>query len=287
MKTKKLIIATLMTMALFVSCDSTDKINETSEAITADEVTVDASIDASIDDVANIIEDQYTNKQSITSKSEIKFKSILPACAVVTWTLKDALFTGTIDFGTEGCALENGNVLKGKMTITFAANFTTTEQTITYSFDGFMHNGKKLQGTKTVIRSLKSTDLLAAVHPVLSCTMDLVVTFEDGKTYTRTGNRVREMVEGYDTIGNWEDNVFLVTGSNTTTMANGNKCSNTIKTPLRFVTACEKPFPVSGTVLKVKNDKEALVDFGTGECDNLASVTIAGVTTTIELKKNK
>jgi hypothetical protein len=28
-----------------------------------------------------------------------------------------------------------------------------------------------------------------------------------------------------------------------------------------------------------------LVDFGTGECDNLATVTIAGVTTTIELKK--
>jgi hypothetical protein len=287
MKTRKLIIASLMAMALFVSCDSTDKINETPEAITSEEVTIDANIDASVDDVTNIIEDQYTNKQSLTSKSPDKFKSILPVCAVVNWTLKDGLFTGTIDFGAEGCTLENGNVIKGKMTITFSSNFTTTEQTITYSFDGFIHNGKKLQGTKTITRSLKSTELLAAVHPVLSCTMDLIVTFDDGKTYTRTGNRVREMVEGFDTIGNWEDNVFLVTGSNTTTLPNGNNCSNTIKTPLRFVTACKKPFPVSGTIFKVKNDKEALVDFGNGECDNLATVTIAGVTTTIELKKNK
>jgi hypothetical protein len=49
--------------------------------------------------------------------------------------------------------------------------------------------------------------------------------------------------------------------------------------------ACKKPFPVSGTVSKVKNGVETLVDYGTGECDNLASVTVDGVTTTIELKK--
>jgi hypothetical protein len=285
MKTKNLFIASLMAVALFTSCTSSDKTQDSSTAISAEQVAVDAKIDASVDDVSNIVEDQFTMKQGMTSKSTETMKSMLPACAKVTWTLVDGLFTGTIDFGTEGCALENGNVLKGKMSITFSANFNTSEQTITYSFDGFMHNGKKLQGTKTITRSLKSTELLAAVHPVSACSIDLTITFEDGKTYTRTGNRVREMVEGYETKGNWDDNVFLVTGSGSTTMPNGDKCSSTIKTPLRFVAACKKPFPVSGTVLKVKNDTEALVDFGTGECDNLATVTIAGVTTTIELKK--
>ena len=285
MKTKNLFIASLMAFALFTSCTSSDKTQDSSTAISTDQVTVDAKIDASIDDVSNIVEDQFTMKQGMTSKSTETMKSMLPACAKVTWTLVDGLFTGIIDFGPEGCALENGNVLKGKMTITFSANFATSEQTITYSFDGFMHNSNKLQGTKTITRSLKSTELLAAIHPVSTCSIDMTITFEDGKTYTRTGNRVKEMTEGYDTKGNWDDNVFLVTGSSTTTMPNGDKCSSTIKTPLRYVMACKKPFPVSGTVLKVKNDNEALVDFGTGECDNLATVTIAGVTTTIELKK--
>jgi hypothetical protein len=284
MKTKNLFIASFMAIASLASCTSNDTPANSTTA-TSDQVVIDSKIDASIDDVSNIVEDQFSIKQNMTSKSTETMKSILPACAKVTWTLVDGNFTGTIDFGTEGCPLENGNVLKGKITITFSSNFTTAEQTITYSFDGFYHNGKKLQGTKTITRSLKSTDLLAAVHPVFTCIVDMTVTFEDDTVYTRTGNRVREMVEGYDTKGNWEDNVFLVTGSGTTTFPNGDKCSSTIKTPLRFVMACKRPFPVSGTVLKVRNNIETLVDFGTGDCDNLATATTAGVTITIELKK--
>jgi len=284
MKTKNLFIVSFMALAFFISCDSTDKTQETT-AISTDQVAVDAKIDASIDDVSNIVEDQFSMNQNMTSKSTETFKSMLPACAIVTWTFIDGTFTGTIDFGTEGCALDNGNVLKGKITLIFSGDFTTAEQTITYSFDGFYHNGKKLQGSKTIMRSLKSTDLMAAIHPVFTCTVDMTVTFEDGTVYTRTGNRVKEMVEGYDTKAIWDDNVFLVTGSGTTTLPNSDTWSSTIKTPLRYVTACKRPFPVSGTVLKVKNGTEALVDFGNGDCDNLATVTIAGVTTTIELKK--
>lgn len=285
MKTKKLFISAFTAIALFASCTSNDTPANSTTATSTDQVAIDSKIDASIDDVSNIVEDQFSIKQNMTSKSTETIKSILPACAVVTWTATNTTFTATIDFGNEGCALENGNVIKGKISLSFSNNFTTPEQTITYSFDGFYHNGKKLQGTKTITRSLKSTDLLAAVHPVFTCTVDLTVTFEDGTVYTRTGNRVREMIEGYDTKGNWEDNVFLVTGSGTTTFPNGDKCTSTIKTPLRFVMACKRPFPVSGTVFKVKNNIEILVDFGNGECDNLVTVTTAGVTTTIELKK--
>jgi hypothetical protein len=285
MKTKNLFISSFMAIALFISCESNDKDQNSTATTTSEQVAIDSKIDASIEDLSNIAEDQFSIKQSMTSKSTETIKSMLPACAIVSWTLKDGIFTGTIDFGTEGCTLENGNILKGKMIISFSGNFTTTEQSITYSFEGFYHNGKKIQGSKTITRSLKSTELLAAVHPVFTCTIDITVTFEDGSVYTRTGNRVKEMVEGYDTKGIWSDNVFLVTGSGATTIPNGNNWSSTIKTPLRFVMACKKPFPVSGTVLKTKNDVEILVDFGTGECDNLATVTTGGVTTTIELKK--
>jgi hypothetical protein len=285
MKTKKLFISVFMSIAFFISCDSNDKDQNSTAATVSEQVAIDSKIDASIEDVSNIAEDQFSVKQSMTSKSTETIKSMLPACAIVSWNLKDGIFTGTIDFGTEGCTLENGNVLKGKLTITFSANFTTAEQTITYSFDGFYHNGKKVQGTKTITRSLKSTELLAAIHPVFTSTIDITVTFEDGAVYTRTGNRMKEMVEGYDTRENWNDNVFLVTGSGYTTKQNGDKCSSTIQTPLRFVVACKKPFPVSGTVLRVTNDVETLVDFGTGDCDNLATMTTAGITTTVELKK--
>jgi len=48
--------------------------------------------------------------------------------------------------------------------------------------------------------------------------------------------------------------------------------------------SCRKPFPVSGTISKVKNGVETVVDYGTGTCDNVATVTTNGVTTTIKLE---
>lgn len=287
MKTKIFFVASFIATAFFISCNSSDNNTDNNMNPTSgtSQVVIDSKIDASIEDVSNIAEDQFSMKQSITAKSSETVKSFLPSCAVTTWTYIDGVFTGTIDFGTEGCTLENGNVLKGKITLTFSGNFMTPEQTITYSFDQFYHNGNKIQGNKTITRTQKSTDLLAAVHPVFTCIVDMTITFEDGSVYTRTGNRIKEMVEGYDTKGNWDDNVFLVTGSESTTWPNGDTSSSTIETPLRYEMACKKPFPVSGTVSKVKNGVETLVDYGTGECDNLATVTTDGVTTTIELKK--
>src|SRR6187402_295844 len=140
MKTKFFLIASFVTTLFCIGCDSSDKTKEdTNRSTTNNQITVDAKIDASIEDVSNIAEDQFSIKQgSATGKSET-FKSFLPSCAVVAWTYENETFTGTIDFGTEGCTLENGNVLKGKITLTFSGNFTTLTQTITYGFEGFFH----------------------------------------------------------------------------------------------------------------------------------------------------
>ena len=287
MKTKFYFIASLVAFTLFTGCnpsdDSTDNANPVSTS--ADQVAVDSKIDASIEDVSNIAENQFSMQQSSTTSKTETFRSFLPACAVTTWTYIDGIFTGSIDFGIEGCTLENGNVLKGKITLSFSGNFISSEQAITYSFDEFYHNGTKIQGSKSIIRTLKSTDLLAEVHPVLTHTIDLTVTFEDGSVYSRVGNSIKEMIEGYDTKSIWSDNVYLVTGSYTTNKPNGDTWSSTIQTPLRYEMACKKCIPVSGTVLKVNNGAETLIDYGIGECDNLATTTIDGVTVTIELKR--
>jgi hypothetical protein len=45
------------------------------------------------------------------------------------------------------------------------------------------------------------------------------------------------------------------------------------------------PFPVKGIITIVKNDAEATLDYGTGDCDNLATITINGVVKEIVLRK--
>jgi hypothetical protein len=78
----------------------------------------------------------------------------------------------------------------------------------------------------------------------------------------------------------WQDNIFSITGSWTTTFATGTRTS-TIMQPLRIRMNC--PHIVRGIIEVVRNNNTATIDFGDGTCDNLATVTINGVTTIITL----
>lgn len=287
MKTNSLFIGTLIAFTFFISCNSDEKTNSgTTTAISNDEIITNAKIDASIEDVTNIAEDQFNAQQNTTtSKPGDPAKSFLPACATITTTFTNNTWTKTIDFGVDGCTLGNGNIVKGKMVVSFGNNFAAATQTISYSFDGFYHNGKKLQGTKSIVRTVKTTDLFATAHPVLTATIDMTVTFDDGKIYIRKGSLVKEMVEGYDTWFNWEDNGFLVTGSGSTTFPNGDTYTAEITTPLQFKAACKSAFPVKGVLSITKNGATAVIDYGNGDCDSLVKITKNGVTEEVNLKK--
>lgn len=286
MKTKFLFIGTLVALSFFISCNSDEKTNDgSSDAITNTEIVTNSKIDASIQDVTAIAEDQFNAQQNLTAKPSGPVKNFLPSCATITTALTNNTWTITIDFGVEGCTLENGNTVKGKMVISFSNDFSASTQTISYTFDGFYHNGKKLQGSKSIVRSVKSTDLLAEAHPVSTAAIDMTITFDDGSVYTRKGTLIKEMTAGYKTWSDWEDNVYVVTGSGTTTFPNGDTFSAEITTPLEFKASCKTPFPVKGIVSITKNDAKAIIDYGNGDCDTLAKVTKDGVTEEIDLKK--
>ena len=285
MKTKIVSGIAIVMLSFFISCDSSNDGNDNNPTLTAKDIAVNSKIDVAIDDVVYIVEDQYTAQQSISNRSSTASKSILPTCATFTTVLVDGTWTRTIDFGSTGCTLPNGNVLKGKIIISFSNDFTSKSRTLTYRFVDFYHNGKLLQGNKSITYESKSTELLATEHPVMTFTVDMKITFDDGKVYSRTGTTVKETIEGNETPLNWEDNVFLVTGNSATSLANGDTVTTVITTPLRYITSCKLPFPVSGIVSITKNTSVGTLDFGDGKCDNLATLTIDGVTKDIILEK--
>ena len=268
------------------SSDESVDVSATSKTITTYDALANSEIDISVDDVSTIVEDQFSVQQNAASRTSEPVKSILPECAIVTTVAETETYTKTIDFGTVGCTMPNGNVLKGKIIVSFSKNATTPSRTISYTLEGFYHNGKLIEGNKTITHERKSTDLLEALHPVTTHLIDVTVTFADGKIYTRKGTHVREMTVGFATLGNWEDNVFKATGNHVTNFPNGAEFTTTIKTPLVFKSICRKPFPVEGVVEINKNGGIATLDYGTGECDNLATMTADGVSKVIELKRN-
>ena len=289
MKTKFLLFVSLLFIAFFMGCSSDESVDvsATSKTITTDDALANSEIDISVDDVSTIVEDQFSVQQNATSRTIQPVKSIIPLCATITTVSGTDTYTKTIDFGTQGCELPNGNVLKGKIIVSFSKNFITSIKTISYTLEGFYHNGKLIEGNKTITQEMKSTALLATVHPVTSHLIDVKVTFPDRKVYTRTGTNVKEMIDGFTTRDVWDDNVYKVTGGNTTTFPNGNIYTSTITTPLQITMSCKIPFPVSGIVKITKNDVEATLDYGNGDCDNLATMTTDGVSKEIQLKRKR
>ncbi len=84
---------------------------------------------------------------------------------------------------------------------------------------------------------------------------------------------MREWIEGQGTPA-WGDNVFLITGNGTFTKKNGSVYSAEVTKALRKELACK--FLVSGTIKLSRNENTAVLDYGDGACDDLATISING-----------
>jgi hypothetical protein len=285
MRTKNVLFVSLASFLIMVSCSKKeDKLEIQQTALNSEEAFVDTKIDASTDDLAALADDQYAAQQVSTTKSTVVVvKSILPPCASVESVLKSGVWTRTIDFGTTGCTMPNGNELRGKIAIIFSADFTSKTRTVSVNPIQFYHNNNLVEGLKTFVQTFKSTDLLAASHPIVNVSLDSKITTPTGLVYVRTGNRVREMIDGFDTPLDYQDNVFSITGSGSLTMPNGNVINHTITTALLRKMDCSFPFPVKGIVEITKNNENATLDFGNETCDALAKIYLNGTTKEISL----
>lgn len=274
MKIKNLVLG--LSLSLFILCCNKD---EDTASTNLNEAKVSADIDIAVEDISKIIEDQYAlqvNPMAGRSADNSNVEN-LPPCATVSIQLTATTWTRTIVYNN--CELPNGNVLDGTLIVSGSLNFNTPTQTINYTFVDFHHNNILIEGTRTVVRTFQSTAQLNVPHPVATMSIDITVTFPNGNSYHRVGNRVREMIEGFGTPA-WMDNIFSITGSWTTTFPGGTQTS-TITSPLRVRANC--PFIVRGVVSIVRNNNTAILDYGNGECDNQATLTVNGTTTTITL----
>ena len=285
MKTKILYLSLVLSF-LMIGC-SKDNDDNNAAAFTTDEAKVNSQIDMVNDDVSDIVEAQFsaTMQDNVSGRAaEIGGSSSnLTACATVTRipAFGTALTPGTnvtktIDFGTSGCALANGNVLKGRIIVTFTYQPEATSQTINYEFANFYHNAIKITGNKTFTRTMTTGE---NAHPVVVMDMDMDATFPDQRVFHRVGTRTREFIEGYNTPLNYLNDIHKVTGHWTTTFPNTTIQTSTITTPVIVKMGCilvNKPVLVEGVTTFTRNGNTATLDYGNGTCDNLAVFTANG-----------
>jgi hypothetical protein len=275
MKTKILGLLVVCGLSL-LSCQKEDL------GSTADEAKVNAKIDLANDDVSDLVENAYDATAANASGRGLESansQSNLPACATVTRnpTFGTAVQVGqtvtkTIDFGTVGCPMANGNVLRGQIIVSFEYQPTAASQTINYEFVNFYHNNIKIVGNKNFTRTFEQN------LPVVVMNMDLTATFPDGRMFDRVGTRTRRITAGYDTPL-LSDNVYQVTGNWTTTYPNLADQVSTITSPLIVKISCaeiNKPLIVQGVITFQRAARTSTLNYGSGDCDNLAVFTING-----------
>ncbi|MBS1535715.1 MAG: hypothetical protein JST78_11605 [Bacteroidetes bacterium] len=287
MKTKFLMMSAVLAL-MVTACSKDDSKSSSASDFSADEAKMNSKMDIANDDVSDLVEEQFDATQNSAANRSAESSSStsnLPSCATVTRVpdFGTQLEPGqevikTIDFGTTGCPMNNGNVLKGKIIITFTYQPGATSHTINYQFDNFYHNNVKFTGNKTFTRTMTSG------HPVVVMNMDMNATFPDGRVIHRVGTRTREITAGYDTPNILADNEYQVTGNWTTSFPSASDKTSTITTPLKIKMSCiqqNKPLIVQGVITFQRNNRTATLDYGDGTCDNTATYTVNGNTYTI------
>ena len=281
MKTRSFInLSVLIAGIFFASCNKND--SSDNSYMSKEEAQSSSKIDLASDDISSIVEDQYNNIDT-NSFSYKNGEVALSTCATITrvpsfgTTLVDGdQVTKTIDFGT-GCTLSNNNFVSGKIVITFTYHPTATSQTVNYSFVNFYHNSIKIEGDKSFTRTMSVATATSPSHPIVVMNMDLTATI-NGQIHHRIGTRTREIIEGYNTPNIFSDNVYSIIGNWTTTHPTG-VVTSTITTPLKAKMSClnqNKPLLVQGVITFTKNNHTATLDYGNGDCDNLAVYTVNG-----------
>lgn len=280
----KLLMIFITSALIFTSCENSDSIDGT-EAISEDETIALVEADDIADEIDNVIDDVLAEEfgiagKVVASKSDDANKYGRPECLIKTIVLQGASKSITLDFGG-GCELPNGHILSGKIVMSYIFDLEARSINITKTFQDFFFNEVAVEGENTIVKTWENDN--GNIQSVK--TINVTLTWPDGQTATRTGTKTREWLLGKETRA-WGDNVFLISGSVTTTFKNGAVYTSNITTPLRREMACR--FIVSGVVEISKGDRQGALDYGDGACDNMATFTpLVGEAIEITLRKRK
>lgn len=255
MKTTKKASALIILTILFVaSCAK--KRNETDNRVMEDEILSNQTT-SEIE-----MEELYASLDCDYSWTDL-FGS---ACATVTESSPDFPKTITIDFGT-GCTNGAGRTKKGIIIINVTDDMRNSGANRKITFENFFVNDVQVEGE----RNVTNTGLNVSGNMVFSVVSNMKFT-KDGETRTREVDHQREWIQGSSTC-EFADDEYLITGTGKTIGANDRRGTHTIITPLRLAPGTCNYISSGSIEIKTNKERGGTIDFGSGTCDNQATLT--------------
>lgn len=182
----------------------------------------------------------------------------------------------TIDFGAS-CTGTDGVLRSGKIIIT-SSHFANKTVDRSITFENFTSAETSIDGniSKSITLDIEDHSRTAEINE------DIEITFKDNSQLTRKATLTREWLLGLPLPA---DDITNTWGKVVTTFTDGTTITKTIAeaTPLQFKLLCMQL--VSGIATFDNGNRTWKIDYGNGECDNEATVTVNGVSKIIQLKQ--
>jgi hypothetical protein len=178
----------------------------------------------------------------------------------------------TIDFGS-GCTAKDGRTRKGRIIVVYTGSLVISGNSATTVFDNYYLDNIKIEGTHKLSNTGtldKKSYTTQVINAKLSQSNGNYIQWNSEKTITQ--------VEGASTPLIGLDDAYNVTGNAVGSVLLNSKYfqwSTAITAPLLKKFTC--PWIAKGTIsLSKGNDAVAVLDYGSGTCDNKGSFTVNG-----------
>ena len=249
--------------------------------------TIESNVEMVLDDAAEIqsIVDIMNEIDEIISQfDDFGFKSIEssggPNCRVVTKEHLDSTqwfpLKLTIDFGDK-CNIGKGNTKSGKIIVIKDGNYKKVGSTRIQTFEDFYVNGNKYEGTRTYeTTAADETGITWAINN------DIKIIREDSLEVQRVIEHERKWSAGFDTKEP-EDDEWTITGTTYINRSNGVAITRTIIEPILRARSCD--YIMGGTVELAKEGISVSLNYGEGECDEYATLTVGEESVEVDLSK--
>ncbi|MBV8255155.1 MAG: hypothetical protein JO154_21315 [Chitinophaga sp.] len=193
--------------------------------------------------------------------------------------------TVSINFGTSCASALTGRVRAGVINAVFSGPLLLAGSTVTVTFDNYKVNGLPVTG-KIIYTMLgynmvanggvKYTQQIIDGNIKLNDTVNIVYNHTKTVTQTAGGNTPANPGDDeFDTDGTGTMAYKDATGNTTATVA--------LSTPIPLHTAWSCQYITKGQLKAVLNNLTAVIDYGNGTCDNLATITVGDKTKQITL----
>lgn len=246
-----------------------------------------ALAEGTFNDVNNIANQAIKNGSAglSTYRFQDPASSYLSTCATVTITPDSSGVGGvaSVDFGSSNCLCLDNHYRRGIINFTYSGPYNDSGTVITTAFDNYFV-GKdttymfNVTGTKTVT----NLGMNSSGHTHFSIAVNGHLIDATNRTMDWVSSRDREWISGESTLI-WSDDEYLISGNAQGTNFEGNSYTMNITHPLDIDFSCywikEGTFDLTPTGKSTRT-----LDYGSGTCDNQATITVNGRSFPITLR---